>query len=125
MVILLILYFGNIMVDNLIQEKAILEDKILRYGAKIENIALKLNIIEKENIDFYKVQKNKDVFKNTSCLECHSSIDTALPIFKISIDEAIDIVRMAMSSFSTDGLRKRLNLLYTDELLEYAKELNE
>lgn len=99
----------------------------------------RLDVKELDTLYELKLLRNKEMLGDTSCGECHNSSDTALPIRKISLNEAINVVRfgnerstaMGMpiyksfnngkDPFITDsGLKTRLEQLYTDELLKTA-----
>ncbi len=139
--LLLILYVGNGMVDELKSGQKRLEDKMLQFQAKAEAITTRLNANEKESADFYKLQKNQDVWQGTACINCHNTLATALPIYKRTIPEAIEIVRNGNENSKAGGmptytsratrdknsitdseLKVRLDALYTQELLQYAKD---
>lgn len=107
----------------------------------IEQKALgsRLDVREIDRLYELKLAKNQEMLGDISCGECHISSDTALPIRKISMSEAISIVRFGSEkskaggmplyksfnngkdAFITDsGLKNRLEKLYTDELLKTA-----
>lgn len=108
---------------------------------KVDQKALsnRLDVKELDRLYELKLSKNAEVLGDISCGQCHNSSDTALPIRKISMAEAISIVRFGSErskaggmpiykSFnngkdafiSDSGLKNRLESLYTDELLKTA-----
>lgn len=139
--LVLTLYLGSKMVDDLRAGQKRIEDKLLRFSAKAESITTRLNASQKESADFYKLQKNQDVWEGTACANCHNTLETALPIYKRTIPEAIEIVRFGndktkaggmptyssratrdRNSITDSELKVRLDALYTQELLQYAKD---
>lgn len=139
--VLLVIYFGNGMISELVESQKSLKDELLKNRADMNSIITKIGADEKEKMLFYKLQKNQDVWAGTACGACHTSIQNALPITKISVSEAMQIVRegnehtlaAGMPKFSaratrdrnsiTDAdLKVRLDALYIKELLDFAKD---
>lgn len=139
--IIAVIYFGNSMIDGIKTNQNKIEDKLLLFSAKADAISVRLDAKEKEVADFYKLQKNQDTWQGTGCVQCHNTLSMSLPINKITIAEAIDVVRNGteasraggMPQYSSRGtrdrhsitdseLKVRLDALYTKELLQYAKE---
>ena len=108
---------------------------------KIEQSAIskRLDVRELDKLYELKLSKNAEVLGDISCGKCHNSSDTALPIRKISVSEAINIVRFGSEKsqaggmpiyksfnngkdafISDSGLKQRLENLYTDDLLRTA-----
>ena len=136
----ILFYFIQSSISEEIKEiKAIKQD--ISY-IKVEQKALngRLDVKELDKLNELKIAKNEEVLGDISCGSCHNSSDTALPIYKISMQEAISIVRFGnertkaagmpiyksfnngKDNFIADsGLKNRLGALYTDELLKTAK----
>lgn len=140
--LLVIIYFGESALEKLTQATASNKDKIEMMRGELSAIAKRLDTNDKDRINFYKVQKNQDVWSGTACINCHNSIQNALPINKISIAQAMEIVRNGNENTKKGGmptytsratrdknsitdadLKVRLDALYTKELLDYAKEV--
>lgn len=138
--ILAVLYFGSSMIEELkrVQEKT--TDQLMKLRAEAEGIGRKLQTDEQEKTNFYKLQKNQDIWAGTGCAQCHNTLATALPIRKISIASAIEIVRNGTpetraagmplytpratrdkNSITDADLKVRLDALYVKEFLDYAK----
>lgn len=135
--LLLVFYFSF----KDIQEKVTLvKEQIKDINSTNTAIAKRLDVRDFDRLFELKLAKNAEVLGDISCGECHNASDTALPISKMSVNEAISIVRFGneksiqggmpiYKSFnngkdpfiSDSGLKKRLESLYTDELLKTAK----
>lgn len=104
-------------------------------------IAKRLDVRDIDRLYELKLAKNLEVLGDISCGECHNASDTALPISKITLNEAIAIVRFGnektlkggmptYKSFNNgkdpfiadSGLKRRLEVLYTDDFLKTAKQ---
>lgn len=139
--LVLLLYLGSRMVEDLRFGQKRIEDKLLSFSARLESVATAMNASQKESADFYKLQKNQDVWEGTACINCHNTLNTALPIYKRTIPEAINIVRNGTQETKAGGmptyssrptrdsnsitdseLKVRFDALYTQEFLQYAKE---
>lgn len=109
--------------------------------AEFKAIASKIGSDENEKLQYLKLQANQNVWRETACIQCHNTTALALPINKITINEAIDIVRKGtekslaggMPTYSarntrgrdsiTDSeLQMRFQHLYTKEFLSVANE---
>ncbi|NDJ26344.1 hypothetical protein GW575_00030 [Campylobacter sp. MIT 19-121] len=123
-------------VDEYVKINADLKDKIDIMFAETRALSVKMNLDEREKINFLKLSKNNEVFKGTGCIQCHNTIATALPIRKISVSEAMNIVRTGSKrsleggmplylaratrdkqSITDADLKVRLDVLYTEEFL--------
>lgn len=110
-------------------------------SAEFKAISTKINIDENDKINFLKLQKNLDVWKETACIQCHNTQELALPINKITITEAISIVRngnertraggmptynnrntRGKESITDSELQTRMQHLYTKDFLSVANE---
>lgn len=110
-------------------------------SAEFKAIATKINADENEKIDFLKLQKNLEVWKETACIQCHNTQELALPINKITITEAISIVRngnertraggmptynnrntRGKESITDSELQTRMQHLYTKDFLSAVNE---
>ena len=139
--ILSVLYFGNSMIQGIKESDEKVADQVMHLRAEAQAISTKLSTDEKEKAMFYKLQKNQDVWNGTGCATCHNTIQMALPIRKISVSEAINIVRNGnktsiaggmptyaaratrdRNSITDADLKVRLDALYIKEFLDYAKE---
>lgn len=137
--IILIIYFGNGMVSEIKEGQNVLKDEMFKNRADMGAIITKIGADEKEKALFYKLQKNQDVWQGTGCAQCHSSLQLALPITKITIAEAMQIVREGnkrtraggMPTYAARGtrdrnsmtdadLKVRLDALYVKELLDFV-----
>lgn len=104
-------------------------------------IAKRLDVRDIDRLYELKLAKNLEVLGDISCGECHNASDTALSISKITLNEAIAIVRFGNAktlqggmpiykSFNNgkdpfiadSGLKRRLEVLYTDDFLKTAKQ---
>lgn len=138
--ILAVLYFGNSMIQDVKGANAKVADQVMLLRAEAQAISSRINTDEKEKALFYKLQKNQDVWSGTGCAQCHSTMELALPIRKISVSEAIQIVRNGnertraggmptytarasrdKNSITDADLKVRLDTLYTKEFLDYAE----
>lgn len=139
--LLLVFYFSFKDITKDIQEKVTLvKEQIKDINSTNIAIAKRLDVRDFDRLFELKLAKNAEVLGDISCGECHNASDTALPISKMSVNEAISIVRFGneksiqggmpiYKSFnngkdpfiSDSGLKKRLESLYTDELLKTAK----
>lgn len=138
--ILAVLYFGNSIFENLKESVEKNTDTLMKLRAEAQAIGTQLQSDEKEKALFYKLQKNQDVWSGTGCAQCHSTLDNALPLRKISVSEAIQIVRNGnertraagmptytakasrdKNSITDADLKVRLDALYTKEFLDYAE----
>lgn len=139
--LLLVFYFSFKDITKDIQEKVTLvKEQIKDINSTNTAIAKRLDVRDFDRLFELKLAKNAEVLGDISCGECHNASDTALPISKMSVNEAISIVRFGneksiqggmpiYKSFnngkdpfiSDSGLKKRLESLYTDELLKTAK----
>lgn len=139
--ILSVLYFGNSMIQSIKEADKKVADQVMLLRAEAQAISTKLSADEKEKAMFYKLQKNQDVWNGTGCASCHNTIEMALPIRKIGVAEAIQIVRVGndrsiaggmptyvaratrdRNSITDADLKVRLDALYTKEFLDYAKD---
>ena len=139
--ILSVLYFGNSMIEKVKEADKKVADQVMLLRAETQAISTKLSTDEKEKSMFYKLQKNQDVWNGTGCATCHNTIQMALPIRKISVSEAINIVRNGnetsiaggmptyaaratrdKNSITDADLKVRLDALYIKEFLDYTKE---
>lgn len=139
--ILCLIYFGNSMIKSIKEADSKVADQVTMLRAEAQAIATKLNADEKEKDMFYKLQKNQDIWSGTGCIQCHNTIEMALPIRKISIAEAMQVVRMGnersiaggmpqyvaratrdRNSITDADLKVRLDAIYIKEFLDYAKE---
>lgn len=138
--ILAVLYFGNSIFENLKESVEKNTDTLMKLRAEAQAIGTQLQADEKEKALFYKLQKNQDVWSGTGCAQCHSTLENALPLRKISVSEAIQIVRNGnertraagmptytarasrdKNSITDADLKVRLDALYTKEFLDYAE----
>ncbi|TLD97677.1 hypothetical protein LS71_002750 [Helicobacter jaachi] len=138
----LALYFFYNMFERTNHKIEKTQDELRQIMANTSVIIEKVNADSKEASMLYKMQKNNDVWQGTACAYCHNSIETALPIYKRSVSEAILIVRLGTphtqnkgmplfspratrdkNSITDSELKVRLDSLYTKELLDSAKEL--
>lgn len=138
--VLAIIYFGKGMVEDIVAQTARNKDELMALRGEVNAISKALNANEKDRITFYKLQKNIEVWQGTACLQCHGTIENALPISKITKAEAIEIVRNGTerskaagmplyaargtrdrNSITDSELKVRFDALYTKELLDYAK----
>lgn len=138
--ILAVLYFGNSIFENLKESVEKNTDTLMKLRAEAQAIGTQLQSDEKEKALFYKLQKNQDVWAGTGCAQCHSTLENSLPIRKISVSEAIQIVRNGnertraagmptytarasrdKNSITDADLKVRLDALYTKEFLDYAE----
>lgn len=113
---------------------------MLENAARIESIFAKISADEDVKFKFLKLQKNLNVWQGTSCINCHNTAELALPITKISIIEAINIVRHGNTrtiaqgmpiyharptkggeNISDNELQTKLQSLYTKEFLDRAE----
>ncbi|WP_158654681.1 hypothetical protein [Helicobacter equorum] len=116
---------------------ALIKEQLKDINIANTTIAKRLDVRDSDRLFELKLAKNTEVLGDISCGQCHNASDTALPISKISVNEAISIVRFGneksiqggmpiYKSFnngkdpfiSDSGLKKRLEVLYTDELLK-------
>lgn len=137
--ILLVIYFGKGMIDDITVGQKEVKDEMLKNRADMVAIINKIGADEKERMLFYKLQKNQDVWQGTGCAQCHTNLKNALPMSKISISEAMQIVREGnektkaagmplysnrltrdRNSISDADLKVRLDALYIKELLDYV-----
>lgn len=135
-----VLYVGDRFVEELKINQIKLADKMTENQATLQTLSQQMNINEAERLNFYKLQKNQDVWAGTGCLQCHNSLKTALPINRISVAEAMEIVRegtertknLGMPTYVARGtrdrnsitdadLKVRLDALYVKEFLDYAE----
>ena len=138
--ILAVLYFGNSIFENLKESVEKNTDTLMKLRAEAQAIGTQLQSDEKEKALFYKLQKNQDVWAGTGCAQCHSTLENSLPIRKISVSEATQIVRNGnertraagmptytarasrdKNSITDADLKVRLDALYTKEFLDYAE----
>lgn len=138
--ILAVIYFGNSMIESVNAAINKNTDTLIKLRAEAQAIGTQLQSDEKEKALFYKLQKNQDVWAGTGCAQCHSTLENALPLRKISVSEAIQIVRNGnertkaagmptytarasrdRNSITDADLKVRLDSLYTKELLDFAK----
>lgn len=138
--ILAVIYFGNSMIESVNAAINKNTDTLMKLRAEAQAIGTQLQSDEKEKALFYKLQKNQDVWAGTGCAQCHSTLDNALPLHKISVSEAIQIVRNGnertraagmptytarasrdKNSITDADLKVRLDALYTKEFLDYAQ----
>lgn len=138
--ILAVLYFGNSIFENIKESVEKNTDTLMKLRAEAQAIGTQLQADEKEKALFYKLQKNQDVWSGTGCAQCHSTLENALPLRKISVSEAIQIVRNGnertraagmptytarasrdKNSITDADLKVRLDALYTKEFLDYAE----
>lgn len=138
--ILAVLYFGNSIFENIKESVEKNTDTLMKLRAEAQAIGTQLQADEKEKALFYKLQKNQDVWAGTGCAQCHSTLENALPLRKISVSEAIQIVRNGnertraagmptytarasrdKNSITDADLKVRLDALYTKEFLDYAE----
>lgn len=138
--ILSVLYFGNSIFENLKESVEKNTDTLMKLRAEAQAIGTQLQSDEKEKALFYKLQKNQDVWSGTGCAQCHSTLENSLPIRKISVSEAIQIVRNGnertraagmptytarasrdKNSITDADLKVRLDALYTKEFIDYAE----
>lgn len=138
--ILAVLYFGSGMFEKLKSAQEKTTDQLIKLRAEVAGIGVKLQSDEQEKANFYKLQKNQDIWEGTGCAQCHNTIATALPIHKISVARAIEIVRYGTpesraagmpiytpratrdkNSITDADLKVRLDALYVKEFLDYAK----
>ncbi|KAA8711149.1 hypothetical protein [Helicobacter canis] len=139
--ILAVIYFGNSMIESVNAAINKNTDTLMKLRAEAQAIGTQLQSDEKEKALFYKLQKNQDVWAGTGCAQCHSTLDNALPLRKISVSEAIQIVRNGnertraggmptyaarasrdKNSITDADLKVRLDTLYTKEFfLDYAQ----
>lgn len=138
--ILAVIYFGNSMIESINAAINKNTDTLMKLRAEAQAIGTQLQSDEKEKALFYKLQKNQDVWSGTGCAQCHSTLDNALPLRKISVSEAIQIVRNGnertraagmptytarasrdKNSITDADLKVRLDALYTKEFLDYAE----
>ena len=115
------------------------KERINIVDGRLAAIMNKLNIAEKDRILFSKLEKNQEVWKGTPCIECHITTKTALPIYKRTAEQALNIIRNGSLNTESKGmpvykyinnkdlsdlqLLQKLNELYTTENLQYAKDL--
>lgn len=109
--------------------------------AEFKAIATKIGSDEDEKIRYLKLQANQNVWRETACIQCHNTTELALPINKITINEAIAIVRegnerslaggmpkysarntRGRDSITDSELQMRFQHLYTKEFLSVANE---
>ncbi|ETD27321.1 hypothetical protein [Helicobacter canis] len=138
--ILAVIYFGNSMIESINNAINKNTDTLMKLRAEAQAIGTQLQSDEKEKALFYKLQKNQDVWSGTGCAQCHSTLENSLPIRKISVSEAIQIVRNGnertraagmptytarasrdKNSITDADLKVRLDALYTKEFLDYAE----
>ena len=138
--ILAVIYFGYSMIESVNAAIEKNTDTLMKLRAEAQAIGTQLQSDEKEKALFYKLQKNQDVWAGTGCAQCHSTLETALPMRKISVSEAMQIVRNGnertkaagmptytarasrdRNSITDADLKVRLDSLYTKELLDFAK----
>lgn len=138
--ILAVLYFGNSIFENIKESVEKNTDTLMKLRAEAQAIGTQLQSDEKEKVLFYKLQKNQDVWAGTGCAQCHNTLENALPLRKISVSEAIQIVRNGnertraagmptytarasrdKNSITDADLKVRLDALYTKEFLDYAE----
>lgn len=138
--ILAVIYFGNSMIESVNAAINKNTDTLMKLRAEAQAIGTQLQSDEKEKALFYKLQKNQDVWAGTGCAQCHSTLESALPMRKISVSEAIQIVRNGnertraagmptynarasrdKNSITDADLKVRLDTLYTKEFLDYAQ----
>lgn len=140
----LICYFTFNSIEKLENLHAKTGESILRVETEITAIGKKLEIDKQEKLLDFKVKKNIQVFNGTSCVQCHNDRVLSLPINKISLEEAMLIVRNGNEvtkakgmptylnrptrdrySITDPDLKVRLEQLYTTEFLEYSKKIIE
>lgn len=138
--ILAVIYFGNSMIESVNAAINKNTDTLMKLRAESQAIGTQLQSDEKEKALFYKLQKNQDVWAGTGCAQCHSTLESALPMRKISVSEAMQIVRNGnertkaagmptytarasrdKNSITDADLKVRLDTLYTKEFLDYAQ----
>lgn len=138
--ILSILYFGNSMIQSIKEADKKVADQVMLLRAEAQAISTKLSTDEKEKAMFYKLQKNQDVWNGTGCAQCHNTIELSLPMRKISVSEAMQIVRQGnektlaagmptytsrasrdKNSITDADLKVRLDALYVKDFLDYAE----
>lgn len=110
-------------------------------SSEFKAISTKINVDETDKINFLKLQKNLEVWKETACIQCHNTQELALPINKITMTEAISIVRngndrtraggmptfnsrntRGKGSITDSELQTRFQHLYTKDFLAVANE---
>lgn len=125
-----------------VERVSTIKDLIFEIKADIEGISTKIGIDERDKALAYKLQKNIEVWQGTTCIQCHNTLEMALPIHKINMQQAINIVRngnkrsiagsmpqyfsrsMRNKQYITEiSLVEKLNVLITPNLLKYAKEI--
>lgn len=139
------LYLGNDFKETNLKNMEFIKNQL-----KIDEALLQL-LLRKQEIDYktqqnvIKLETNRRVFENTDCLNCHNRPALALPIRKITLNEAMEIVRSGTeaslkggmplyntkatrgaSSITDADLKVRLEALYTSQflnLLENREEL--
>lgn len=138
--IIAVIYFGMGMVDGIKLTIDKNTDVLMKLRAEAQAIGTQLQADEKEKSLFYKLQKNQDVWAGTGCVQCHATLENALPLRKISVSEAMQIVREGnektklagmptytaradrnRNSITDADLKVRLDALYTKEFLDHAK----
>lgn len=117
----------------------VIKEQAKEINAAQSSLNKRLDVREIDKLYELKLAKNLEVLGDISCGECHNASDMALPIRKITLNEAIAIVRfgnertnkLGMPTYKSynngkdpfiadSGLKKRLEILYTDELLKTA-----
>lgn len=113
-------------------------------AVNFSTISKRLDVSENERMFEVRALKNKETLGDLSCGKCHNAESNALPITRISLDEAFKIVRNGTENTKKKGmpvydslnqgkgnpvisdsvLRSSLERLYTPELLKVAREVN-
>lgn len=138
--ILAVLYIGDKFVQDLKVGQSKIADKVSENQAILQTLSQQMSINETERLSFYKLQKNQDVWAGTGCAQCHNTLKTSLPINRISVAEAMEIVRegtertkaLGMPTYASRGtrdrnsitdadLKVRLDALYIKEFLDVAE----
>lgn len=138
--ILAVLYIGDKFVQDLKVGQSKVADKVSENQAILQTLSQQMSINETERLSFYKLQKNQDVWAGTGCAQCHNTLKTSLPINRISVAEAMEIVRegtertkaLGMPTYTSRGtrdrnsitdadLKVRLDALYIKEFLDVAE----
>lgn len=127
--------------DTQVKQLSINENQAVNF----QTISKRLDVTEMDRLQEVKLLKNKETLGDLSCGKCHNGDRNALPLTRISIEEAYDIVRNGNENTRNKGmplytnintgkqnkpvisdsvLRSSLEKLYTPELLRTAKDVS-
>lgn len=135
--IIAVLYYNNIQTDKLVSNYESVKSISLESIALSRAIGDKIQYDKKQESLYYKLEKNRKVLDGTGCVNCHARPELALPLHRISVSDAMAIVRKGnersiaggmpfysdratrdRNSITDADLRVRLDILYSREMIE-------